>query len=119
MERFHFPRAAFPAMAPREQEAAVGEGFTPRGEMTMLERLERAIDECLTAHVRRGDPDPLFRISTAEEVARAIIEAMREPTRAVVSEGWLAAHRVQTEDRCNHEMIRVCWCAMLDAILQN
>lgn len=49
----------------------------------MVERVARVIDECLTARVERGEPDPVWRLTTAEEVARAAIAAMREPTPAM------------------------------------
>jgi hypothetical protein len=46
----------------------------------IVERVAAAIDECLTDRVQRSDPDPVFRMTTAEEVARASIAAMRWPT---------------------------------------
>ena len=53
------------------------------------------------------------------EAAKAAIEAMREPAGQMVPDGWLAAHRVQTKDRCNHEMLRRAWVAMIDSALED
>jgi hypothetical protein len=51
-------------------------------------------------------------------LARAAIEAMREPTEAMVADGWNAAHSVFTNDRCNHEMLREAYRAMNRAALK-
>jgi len=51
-------------------------------------------------------------------IVKSVLDAIAEPTAAMISEGWLAAHRVQTDDRCNHEMLRRAWTAMIDEALK-
>jgi hypothetical protein len=38
-----------------------------------------------------------------------------EMTDAMLAEAWRAAHRVMTDDRCNHAMLRAAWSAALAA----
>ncbi len=75
----------------------------------MIERVARAL--CKNQNERQFWQD-------FEPMARAAIEAMRVPAKGMIPEGWLAAHRIVTDDRCNHEMIRSAWRAMIDAALE-
>jgi hypothetical protein len=57
-----------------------------------------------------------FNLKTVAAAAlAAVYEAVKEPTPEMVAKGWLAAHRVETADRCNHEMLKDAHRAMLAA----
>lgn len=84
----------------------------------MIERVAEAMHNCIYAEPKVQWSE-LHEDSRAvvRRIARVAIEAMRDPTDAMTRNGWLAAHRVITADRCNHEMLTKAWHAMIDAAL--
>ena len=82
--------------------------------MDMVERAGRAVEKILWPH----DSTPYASGGKAEAIARAVIEAMREPTDAMledagIMEGFDADAWAREADRCHREW----WSTMIDAAL--
>ena len=84
-------------------------------ESEMVERIARAIDAALGEEADWMDIDPEFM----NKVARAALEAMREPTEAMVYEGYV---RSAFAPECRVSSIQFdpkpVWIAMIDAALK-
>ena len=76
--------------------------------MNMIERVAQAM----------ADADDIPGTTHYEGMARAAIEAMREPTKAMLDAGWEAPADVGLDGLLSESM-RSSWCAMIDAALNH
>lgn len=79
----------------------------------VIERAARAAFECWDFPCRRFDSLSSDDQEHWREIARAAIEAMREPTPEMLGAGW-----PHTADPCWVEDVRKAWGAMIDAALK-
>ena len=78
--------------------------------MTMIDRVARVLQSHMEAAFVHGFPDDLSFV--ADDLARAALDAMREPTEPMVEAAW-----EHTADPCWRENVADAWRAAIDAAL--
>lgn len=66
--------------------------------------IARMIDQELGAGMHLRVSEPEWNARDARFLSA--LAALETPDTAMIAKGWRAAHRVETEDRCNHQMLR-------------